>query len=261
MKNDMDDIGMVSEGQGAATAEEQGFTLAILLIAMALMAIAWSVALPVWRTAAQREREEELLFRARQYARGVMLFQRKTPGVFPPSVDAMLERKVLRKKYRDPMWPGGEFLVVRAGQVVPGELPPGFPTPGGGPGGGPSPRPGLPPTAPPAGAPGGDDGGAGPRQGGTPGQPGPFGAVGAREEVGIDAKLVPGGIAGVVSRSKAESIKEFKGKKHYNEWIVTIQDVLPRVPGQQQPQQGPGPPQPPGPTAPTSPTSPTLPRS
>jgi type II secretory pathway pseudopilin PulG len=48
-----------------------------LLVAMAIMAVALSVALPSWKTAAQREREEELIFRGTQYARAIALYQRK----------------------------------------------------------------------------------------------------------------------------------------------------------------------------------------
>ena len=56
--------------------------MAALLVAMSIMAIAMSVALPVWHTAMQREKEAELIFRGQQYARAVMLYQRRFPGAF-----------------------------------------------------------------------------------------------------------------------------------------------------------------------------------
>ena len=54
--------------------------MAALLVALAVMSLMLSMALPVWHHAAQREREAELIFRGEQYARAIMLYQRQTPG-------------------------------------------------------------------------------------------------------------------------------------------------------------------------------------
>jgi len=62
-----------------------------------------SVALPVWHTMAQREKEEELIFRGEQYARAIALFQRRFPGAVPPTLQVLLDAHLLRKKYKDPM--------------------------------------------------------------------------------------------------------------------------------------------------------------
>ena len=59
-------------GQG----QQDGYAMAALLVAMAIMAVMTSVAMPVWSRVAQREKEEELVFRGEQYARAIGLFQR-----------------------------------------------------------------------------------------------------------------------------------------------------------------------------------------
>ena len=70
-----------------------------------------------------------------------------------------------------------------------------------------------------------------------------FGGTGA---FGQNGQIQNGPIAAVASRSTDSSVKIFKGRDHYNDWIVTIEDVVPRqflrqqqgVPGQ--PNQRPG---------------------
>src|SRR5262245_54250160 len=83
---------------------ERGYAMAALLIALSVMAILMTVAMPVWKQAARREKEEELIFRGRQYARAIGLFQRRAgPGVLPPNLDTLVQQHMLRKKYKDPI--------------------------------------------------------------------------------------------------------------------------------------------------------------
>ena len=96
--------------------ESGGFAMAALLVALAIMAIFLAMALPAWRTAAQREKETELIFRGQQYARAVALFQRKYANTFPPNLNILLDQHFLRKKYKDPMTADGEFQLVYANQ-------------------------------------------------------------------------------------------------------------------------------------------------
>jgi type II secretory pathway pseudopilin PulG len=93
-----------------------GYAMAALLVAMAIMAVLLSAALPAWRTAVQREKETELIFRGQQYARAIALFQRKYANTFPPNVDILLNEHFLRKKYKDPMTADGEFQMLYANQ-------------------------------------------------------------------------------------------------------------------------------------------------
>jgi type II secretory pathway pseudopilin PulG len=95
---------------------ERGYAMAALLVAMTIMAIFLSMALPAWRTAAQREKEAELIFRGEQYARAIALFQRKYANTFPPNLQILLDGHFLRKKYKDPMTEDGEFQLVYANQ-------------------------------------------------------------------------------------------------------------------------------------------------
>jgi len=98
-----------------------GFAMAALLVGMTIMAVFMTMALPAWKTAMQREKEAELIFRGQQYARAVMLFQRKYANTFPPTLDILLNEHFLRKKYKDPMTNDGEFQVLYANQQTSGQ--------------------------------------------------------------------------------------------------------------------------------------------
>ena len=89
--------------------------MAALLVALAVMAVLMSVALPVWRHEAQREKEAELVFRGQQYIRAIRLFQMKTQTL-PTSVDLLVQGHYLRKKYKDPI-NNDDFELVGAGGV------------------------------------------------------------------------------------------------------------------------------------------------
>lgn len=95
-----------------ASGRRDGYALAALLAGLAVMGILTSAALPVWRQAAQRERELELVFRGEQYVRAIDLYQRVYAGAYPPDVDTLVEQRFLRRRYRDPMVADGEFRIV-----------------------------------------------------------------------------------------------------------------------------------------------------
>ena len=174
---------------------QRGYAMAALLVSIAVMAVLMSAAMPVWRHAAQREKEAELVFRGEQYARAIGLYQRKLPGTFPPSTDVLVQQRFLRKKYKDPMTADGEFQIIPVGGMQQGA----GPQPVGRSSG---------PQAGGRGAPGGRSVNPGGAAGGT--QPGaPFGG----SQFGTSA-----GIMGVVSKSKEASIRLYKGRGHYNEW-------------------------------------------
>lgn len=86
--------------------------MAALLVSIAVMGVLMSVALPVWRQAARREKEAELVFRGEQYARAIGLYQRRFAAAFPLSIDVLVEQRFLRRKYKDPMTEDGEFQVL-----------------------------------------------------------------------------------------------------------------------------------------------------
>ena len=86
--------------------------MAALLVSLNILAVLLTVAMPVWKTAMQREREAELVWRGSQYARAVALFQRKYANAYPPNLDILLKERFLRKKYTDPLTKDGEFQLV-----------------------------------------------------------------------------------------------------------------------------------------------------
>lgn len=191
--------------------------MAVLLVGIAVMLTLMTMAMPVWRQQVKREKEEELLFRLRQHAHALALYQRKLPGAAPSNVDELVKQRFLRRKYKDPMT-GKDFAVLRVGQVSPGMT---SPLPGLNPGSpGPSSRPGQTTTMPGSGF----GGPSSPARGGAqqPGglQPGPAGSTST------------GGIRGVVSTSKETSLRAWKGRTQYDQWEVTVEDITPRFFGQ-----------------------------
>ena len=193
-------------GQG-----NRGYAMAALLVAMSVMAVLMSALLPVWSHLATREKEEELIFRGRQYARAVGLFQRKFANAAPPTIDVLVEQRFLRKKYKDPIT-NDDFQPIYANQAA-------IQPPGGGPS---AARPGQSATL------------------STPAQQTPQSGFGG---TGVGAQ---GGVIGVTSKSKEESIKIYNGRSRYNEWaFVHIQTAQrpgqPGTPGRPSPQGQPGP--------------------
>jgi type II secretory pathway pseudopilin PulG len=201
--------------------------MAALLVAMAIMAVMMSVALPVWRTLGQREKEEELIFRGRQYARAITLYQRKFGAAYPPSIDALVAGRFLRKKYKDPIT-SGDFLPLTGSLAqAPGGSQRGMDAPG----------------------PAGRQGAGGPSPVGAGSAPAP----GRQGPAGVSQGLV-----GVVSKSTEQSIRIYNGRSHYNEWAFVAQAVTqqPTAPGGgQQPGTAPPRPGPPRPAPSTTPSS------
>ena len=92
--------------------------MAALIVAMGVMMIMMAAALPAWQTLARREREAELVFRGNQYARAIAAFQRKYGGAFPPTIDVLVEERLLRKKFKDPIT-DEDFVIVSPGSELP----------------------------------------------------------------------------------------------------------------------------------------------
>lgn len=187
---------------------EEGFALAALLVAVAILSIMLLIALPTWRHLAQREKEAELIFRGQQYARAIGLYQRRLAGSFPPSIDALVEQKFLRKKYKDPIT-GEDFVPIYANSQQGAEALRQGQQQG---------APGTPPSPSPSSGPGRGMGTA-PSTFQSPmgGMQGGRGAAQPGSRLGGAA----GGIVGVMSKSTAESIRLYNGRSRYNQWIFT----------------------------------------
>lgn len=188
---------MYLQGQASrpsAAIAEAGFALAAMLVAIAVMSVMLMVALPTWRHQAQREKEAELVFRGEQYARAIGLYRRKLAGAYPPSLDILVAQKFLRKKYKDPIT-GEDFVPVFANSAEALGVTATTTTT--------TTTPSTASTAPP-------------------------GSAESRMRVQIEASRNrsqlaggAGGIVGVRSKSDAESIRLYKGRSQYNQWIFT----------------------------------------
>jgi hypothetical protein len=91
-----------------------GYLIIMLMMAVFVIAVGLLIAVPVWQTEIQREKEEELIFRGRQYAEAVRLYLLKNPNQYPSSLEDLLEKKCIRRLYKDPLGPNGEWDVILA---------------------------------------------------------------------------------------------------------------------------------------------------
>jgi type II secretory pathway pseudopilin PulG len=183
--------------RGSATA---GYAMAALLVGLSVMAILLSVAMPTWSHMIRREKEEELVFRGTQYARAINQYQRKFANASPASLDVLIEQRMLRKKFRDPLAPGkdGEFQMLYLGSGSRGM------------GAGPSAGPGAGPGA---------GRGAGSLGRSSQAGIGTQSGTGTQTQAGPTYSTTPsGGIVGVTSKNTGTSIRIYKGKTKYNEW-------------------------------------------
>ena len=167
--------------------------VAIVMFIAILMILIAAVG-PSISTIMKREREEELLFRGKQYARAIALFQRRY-GRYPMTLKEMYENKprVIRKLWKDPMCACDDWKLLIQGQpdsspfmnqnVDPSNRPPSTysnllrPTP----------------------------------------TPGAFGAPGQDQIVGP--------IVGVRSRSHQLAMREWRGRRYYDEWRFIVGDA------------------------------------
>jgi len=95
---------------------DAGFLMVALLVAMSIAAIWMAAVLPKWGQQAQREKEDDLVFRGEQYARAIVLYQNKNRGLPPPDIDTLVSQHYLRKKWKDPMT-GKDFVLVGPGII------------------------------------------------------------------------------------------------------------------------------------------------
>ena len=198
---------------------ERGYAMAALLVGLSIMAIMFTVVMPVWKQASRREKETELIFRGTQYAHAIGLFQRKFANAYPPNIDALVEQRFLRKKFKDPIT-NDDFAPILAGQGVPAS----------------------------GQQPGGQRGGTGSTTGGGRAtQPGLStqspSVVGRPAGPQLSAAgQTAGGIQGVTSKSKDQSIRLYNGRDHYNEWafVYVQQQQAPGAVGAGQGAPGPG---------------------
>ncbi len=105
---------------------EAGYTVLMVIFFVATLALAATVATPNLLNQGRREREEEMVWRGKQYVRAVRLYYQSN-GRFPPTLEELTEPNAagvhfLRKVYADPMnsrdgsW--REIYVAPSGQLT-----------------------------------------------------------------------------------------------------------------------------------------------
>jgi len=221
-------------------ASERGFTLAALMVILAVMMIFIAYTVPKqWSTILQRERDYQTIFIMRQYARAIMEFQKQHGGAMPTSVQQLRDARqprVLRWKDDpvDPLTGQMDWLVVPASAVPAG---------GG--------RPGLTPGGTQPGFTGGTNGGTGGTPGGTGGTPGGTGGTtsstsGTTSTTGTGAPATPtiqgfpmkdyagGPFVGIRSPKTGKSYVVLNGADTYDQWLFTTNDLNQKIQLRQQ---------------------------
>jgi type II secretory pathway pseudopilin PulG len=169
---------------------QRGYTLVAVVIAIAILSIMIAAVAPAVSTIMRRDREMELIFRGKQYARAIALFQRRY-GRYPTSLKEMYENRprTIRKLWKDPMCNCDGWYLLIQGQ--PDAVPSGD-----------QPGPGRPPST---------------FEDARRTTPSIFGP---REET----KNV-GPIAGVRSMVHREALREWRGRRYYDEWRFIVGDA------------------------------------
>jgi type II secretory pathway pseudopilin PulG len=235
---------------------ERGYILLMLMLFIALLAIAAGALAPTIAFRVRRDREEEMIHRGVQYSRAIRHFVKKT-GRYPTRMEELENTnniRFLRKRYKDPIT-GKDFKLLHVGDVqLTGASGAGIGMAAaamagnaGGAGGaaalmgaaammagaGAQAAP-IMPQSPPADAGADNPGDAGKNgdQSGDPSKSGsgqPGGAVGSSP---LTSTVFGGGpIVGVASTSKAQSIREFDHKNHYNQWQFIYDPTMDRSNG------------------------------
>ncbi len=203
--------------RGHSGSRQSGYALLVIMLALAFLLIAMTRSAPDIAQQIKREREQELIERGTQYARAIGRFYRKF-GRYPSRLEELENTnniRFLRRRYKDPMTPEGEWRLVYFGEARLGTRGGG----GSGVGGVSGTAGGARPAGGPAAAPGAGAG-AGQASGGGSAQP-------SRPGDSLSGRKFGGGpIVGVASKSTATAIKELDGKTHYNEWEFVYDATL-----------------------------------
>ena len=184
---------------------ENGYNLVVLIVAITVMNILVAASLPLWSSAIQRDKEEELIFRGLQYAEAIRVFQNKQSRL-PVRLEELIEAepRAIRQLWKDPMTEDGKWQLIFQ-NMQGGPLQPGG---GGDPGVGGD--PGEPRRR------GRDDEGEDDDDGEDDGRDSGIGGPSKGDVVAV------GPIIGVRSRSGKASFITFNGRQRYDEWQFTI---------------------------------------
>jgi type II secretory pathway pseudopilin PulG len=114
---------MKNRAQGAGNREqptaEQGYMLLGLIVAIALILLALSVAASKVAFSLRREREAESVRRANQYVRAIRVFYRKNNKLYPGSIEQLENTnhiRYLRQRFVDPLTGTSDWKLIKVGQ-------------------------------------------------------------------------------------------------------------------------------------------------
>jgi type II secretory pathway pseudopilin PulG len=221
---------------------QKGYVLLVILFMLAAFTIALMATGQAVATQIKRDREEEMVHRGQQYVRAIRRYYRKF-GRYPSKIEDLESAnniRFLRRRYKDPMVPNGEWKVLHYGEAKNpprglfgqpigvgtglGGSTPGVNTVGGTPSNGLGGAPagsisGMSSGGPAASQPQTSD--SNDANGNVNGSPNanPQATGNAPGSPSTQVQTFGGGaIIGVESLSTKESLKEIAGKNHYNEW-------------------------------------------
>ena len=215
----------------------RGYTLVAMMVGITILMVMIAAVLPLISTQVQREKEEELIFRGRQYAEGIRCFRRRY-GRYPTSLQEMLDARprTLRKLWKDPITNTKQWGLVSAvaGAPMPGTTPPpggpggstfggsgsSFGGSGSGIGGFGSSFGSKGARATPVPTPDPTDGSPREGDGDGDGRSGGFGSPRSGSPDGQDP-MAPGPVSGVYSRSPKKAKRMYQGRDVYRDWRFT----------------------------------------
>ena len=206
-----------------------GFTLVGVVVAIAVLTILIAAVAPTIATVVQRDKEMELIFRGKQYARAILAFQRRF-GRYPNKLEELekIKPRSIRQLWKEPMCncdDGWTVIIAGTPDAMPmgsGQIPAGGGMPGSGPGRSRTPGPSTgnqPPSTYTGGGGQNPPGGGGPAGGATP-TPAPFstGIFGEKPQV-------VGPIVGVKLDKHTKSLRKWRDKEYYDEWRFVAGDA------------------------------------
>jgi type II secretory pathway pseudopilin PulG len=179
---------------------EKGYTFAGALTLIAILSILMALSLPLWSWLKQRDNEEELIFRGREYVEAIARYHQKYNS-YPPDVETLVKLKFLRKLYKDPMTKSGEWKVLHPDSLV---------------------QTGAAGAINQPNQPGEEQENQDNLFGSRPETKQDESAGDAEKESDEDPEQKSTGpVVGVASRSKKKSIKIVNGQNYYNKWVFT----------------------------------------
>lgn len=99
-------------GRPSGPTRNGGYAMIALIIAVSVLAVFLLMAVPLWQTIMQREAEEELLFRGRQYVNAIGLYLKNHNNLYAQNLEILHLEKFLRQLYKDPVAADGRWDLV-----------------------------------------------------------------------------------------------------------------------------------------------------